>query len=91
MDATGSAAKHAGMMRARAQSYQLINGVLYYRSIKEVGSYSLDEGWLVAVPQSLIPRVIKECHGDNMHHGHGGQLKTVLEIRQRYHFRGVRN
>ena len=91
MDSTGSANEFSGTVRARAQSYQLINGVLYYRSIKEVGTYALNEGWLVAVPHSLIHRVIKECHGDNMH-GHGGQLKTktVLAVRQRYHFRGMR-
>ena len=30
-----------------------------------------------------------ESHGDNLH-GHGGVSKTVLAIRQRYHFRNVR-
>ena len=89
MRSTESINKFSGTVRARAQSYQLVNGVLHYRSIKEVGTYALNEGWLVAVPHSLIHRVIKECHGDNMH-GHGGQLKTVLALRQRYHFRGMR-
>ena len=78
-----------GRTRARAQSYRLVNNVLHYRSIREVGTYALNEGWVVAVPQTLVPQVIHECHGDNVH-GHGGELKTLLTLRQRYHFRGMR-
>ena len=81
--------KFSGRTRARAQSFRLVNGVLHYRSIREVGTYSLNEGWVIAVPRTMIPLVIRECHGDN-EHGHGGELKTLLILRQRYHFRGMR-
>ena len=73
-------------VRTRAQSYRLVNGVILYRSIREVGRVQLDEGWVIAVPQSLIPKVIETFHGDHAQ-GHGGVRKTTLAIRQRFHFR----
>ena len=76
-------------LRARAQSYRVVGGLLYYRSIREIGTYDMDEGWVLAVPTSLRDKVIRECHEDNVI-GHGGIAKTVLAIRQRYHFKGVR-
>ena len=80
--------KVPGAVKARAQSYRLVNGVLNYRPIREVGQFDLDEGWVVAVPAALRTQVIKECHGDSCH-GHGGTAKTVIAIRQRYHFRRI--
>ena len=80
--------KVPGALKARAQSYRLVNGVLNYRPIREIGQFDLDEGWVVAVPAALRTQVIKECHGDNCH-GHGGAAKTVMAIRQRYHFRRI--
>lgn len=80
----------SGSLRARAQSYRLVNKVLHYRSIREVGNYDLNEGWVIAVPRSLVPQVIHECYGDGLHGGHGEETKTLLAIRQRYHFRGIR-
>ena len=88
-DATALPSSFSSRVRARAQSFRLINGILHYRSIREVGVYDLDEGWVIAVPFALRQHVISECHGDNLH-GHGGGSKTVLAIRQRYHFRNVR-
>ena len=44
---------------------------------------------MVAVPKTLQQRVIAECHGDNVI-GHGGIRKTVLAVRERYHFKGIR-
>lgn len=76
-------------VRTRAQSYRLTNGILLYRSIREVGQLDLDEGWVIAVPQKLIPKVIETFHGDHAS-GHGGVRKTTLAIRQRFHFRNMR-
>lgn len=86
---TSSSKIFSGALKARAQSYRLINGILHYRSIREIGTYNLNEGWVISVPHSLVAKVIHECHGDNMH-GHGGETKTLLAIRQRYHFRRMR-
>ena len=36
------------------QSYRLVNGLLHYRSIREVGHFDLDEGWVVAVPAMVM-------------------------------------
>ena len=87
-DATVSLKKFSARVCARAQSFRIVNGVLHYRPIREVGVYDLDEGWVVAVPVSLREKVIEECHGDNVC-GHGGVAKTVMAIRQRYYFRHV--
>ena len=76
-------------VRTRSQSYRLLNGILWYRSIREVGQLDLDEGWVIAVPQSLISKVIDTFHGNNAS-GHGGVRKTTLSIRQRFHFRYLR-
>ena len=45
----------------------------------------LDEGWVIAVPADLIPKLIGTFHGDHVT-GHGGVRKTTLAIRQRFHF-----
>ena len=74
---------------AQAQSYRLQGNLLFYRAIREVGVYDLDEGWALAVPISLRDKVIAECHGDGAA-GHGGIRKTTLLLRQRYHFKRMR-
>ena len=66
--------------RARTQSYRIVNGVMLYRSLRDVGRISLEEGWVIAVPQSLIPKVIETFHGDHAS-GHGGVRNTTLAIR----------
>ena len=72
-----------------AQSHKLQQNVLYYRSIRQIGASELDIGWVVAVPQSLLAKVIQECHDDG-HGDHHGILKTTLAFRQRYHTKGSR-
>ena len=76
-------------IRAQAQCYRLQGNLLFYRSLREVGIYDLDEGWALAVPVSLRNKVIAECHGDGAN-GHGGVRKTTLLLRQRYHFKNMR-
>ena len=44
----------------------LVNDILVYRSIREVGQMELDEGWVIAVPVDLIPKVIDTFHGDHV-------------------------
>ena len=76
-------------VRARAASFRLQGPLLHFRPLREVGIYDLDEGWSLAVPESLRDKVIAECHGDGAC-GHGGIRKTTMIIRQRYYFRNVR-
>ena len=87
--ATGDIASIPSKIRAQARSYRLQGNLLFYRNIREVGVYDLDEGWALAVPASLRDKVIAECHGDGAA-GHGGIRKTTLLLRQRYHFRNMR-
>ena len=75
-------------LRAAAQSYRLVEG-LHYRSIRDIGVRPLRDGWVVAVPESLQLKVIKECHSDGCH-GHTGVIKTVWAIRKKYFFRKMR-
>ena len=84
-----SKTSHSRAVRARARSYRLQGPLLYYRALREVGQYDLEEGWALAVPTSLQDKVIAECHGDGAA-GHGGIRKTTLLVRQRYHFRRMR-
>ena len=58
-DSTEFTEKFSGALRVRTQSYHMVNGVLHYRSIHEVGSFDLNEGWVVAVPHSFIDKVIE--------------------------------
>ena len=69
----------SGALRSRAQSFQLVNGLLHYRSIREIGTYNLNEGWVLAVPTSLVQKIIQECHGNGVH-GHGGETRTALPL-----------
>ena len=88
-ESTADPKAHPKNVRTRAQSFRLVNGILMYRSIREVGQVSLEEGWVVAVPQTLEGKVIDTFHGDNAS-GHGGVRKTTLAIRQRFHFKNMR-
>ena len=45
-------------LRSRAQSYRLINGILHYRSLRDIGLFDINQGWVIAVPASLQERVI---------------------------------
>ena len=89
LTATGKPEDFSKQIRTRAQSYRLWGGLLEYRSVRDVGSKRLHQGWVLAVPTSLRTMVVRECHKDGMH-GHGGIRKTVMAIRQRYHFKGIR-
>lgn len=77
------------LVRVTAQSYTLRHGLLHYHATHQVGHQKCHTGWVVAVPQSMRNRVIQECHSSNVL-GHNGIIKTVLELRQRYHFPALR-
>lgn len=81
--------KVTNQLRARAQSYRLVNGILHYRTIRDIGIFDINQGWVIAVPASLQDRVINLCHADGTL-GHVGVRKTVLRLRQRFFFRGIR-
>ena len=72
-----------------AQSYRIHQGLLQYRALRQVGQHELSTGWVLAVPAALQLEVIRECHRDGMM-GHHGLTKTILAIRQRYHFKKLR-
>ena len=76
-------------LRSRSQSYHLINGVLHYRSLRDVGIFDINQGWVIVVPASLQERVISLCHVSGPQ-GHVGIRKTVLRVRQQYFFKGIR-
>ena len=86
---TTDSLKVSNHTRSRAQSFRLINGVLHYRAIRDVGLFDINQGWVIAVPASLQERVINLCHADDLQ-GHVGVRKTILRLRQRFFFRGVR-
>ena len=52
------------LVRAATQSCRLVEGVLHYRSIRDIWVPPLREGWVVAVPLTLQKNVITECHSD---------------------------
>ena len=72
-----------------AQSYRVHQGLLQYRALRQVGQNELSTGWVLAVPAALQLDVIRENHRDGMM-GHHGITKTILAIRQRYHFKKLR-
>ena len=77
-------------VRIAAQSYRVHGGLLQYRSLRQVGHSELSTGWVLAVvPASLQQKVIRECHMDGVL-GHHGTTKTILAVRQRYHFKKLR-
>ena len=79
----------AEWVRIAAQSYRVHGGLLQYRSLRQVGNSELSAGWVLAVPASLQQKVIRECHMDGVL-GHHGTTKTILAVRQRYHFKKLR-
>ena len=82
---TAPITKASAKMRAIAQSYQIIGGLLHYRSLRDIGIRPIREGWVVAVPDSLQTKVIVECHSDGCH-GDTGIIKIVWAIRKKYFF-----
>ena len=76
-------------VKVAAQSHRMQQGILHYRAPRQVGQHECHTGWVVAVPASFRTKVIKECHSSGIH-GHNGIIKTVLALRQRYHFPGLR-
>ena len=86
---TGQLRQTPGWVKVAAQSYRVQQGLLQHRTAREVGQPEDVAGWVLAVPTTLRQRVIRECHSDGML-GHHGLTKTVLAIRQRYHFKNLR-
>ena len=76
-------------VKVAAQSYRMHHGILQYRAPRRVGQHECNTGWVLAVPNKLTTKVIRECHSSGIL-GHNGIVKTVLAIRQRYHFLGLR-
>ena len=86
---TSDATQHPKWVHIAAQSYRMQQGVLKYKAMRQVGRRQCDADWVVAVPDKFRIRVIQECHSSGAL-GHNGVTKTVLAMRQRYHFPGLR-
>ena len=85
---TTDQSKVSGRLRSKAQSYRIVNDILHYRAIRDMGLFDINQGWVIAVPASLHERVINICHTDGVL-GHVGVRKTVLRLRQRFFFKGI--
>ena len=86
---TGDVHQHPKWVQIAAQSYDMQQGVLKYKAVRQVGKQECDADWVVAVPVKFRIKVIQECHSSGAL-GHNGITKTVLAMRQRYHFPGLR-
>ena len=60
----------------------IVNDILYVKPALRKG-FTLDKGFLIVAPQSMIPEIVKESHNSALA-GHGGIFKTMEDIRARF-------
>ena len=73
--------KLGNQMDADRNGFSLIDGILIKTVTTEDG-----EKELIVLPEKMLPEVLKACH-DHPLSGHGGYLRTLVKVRQRFYRR----